>query len=54
VLAIIHSAPQPDVAYMPTGEGSDPSRVKPSGTSTPGWAIIRGVVPRCGQLPSMG
>ena len=33
-----------------TGDGSEPSRVKPSATCTAGWAIILGPVPRCGQV----
>jgi hypothetical protein len=33
-----------------TGEGSEPSSTKPSGALTAGWAIIRGPLPRCGQV----
>jgi hypothetical protein len=33
-----------------TGEESEPSSANPSGTAMPGWAIIRGAVPRCGQV----
>jgi hypothetical protein len=33
-----------------TGDRSVPSRAKPAGALTPGWAIIRGPVPRCGQV----
>lgn len=33
-----------------TGDGSVPSSVKPAGAPTAGWAIIRGPVPRCGQV----
>jgi hypothetical protein len=33
-----------------TGEGSEPSSTKPSGALTAGWAVIRGLVPWCGQV----
>ena len=33
-----------------TGEQSEPSSTKPSGALTAGWAIIRGPLPRCGQV----
>ncbi len=33
-----------------TGDGSVPSTAKPAGAQTAGWAMIRGPVPRCGQV----
>lgn len=35
---------------LATGEGSEPSKSKPSGRWTAGWAIIRGAVPRWGHV----
>ncbi len=35
--------------FLPPATGSEPSRAKPSGLWTAGWAIIRGVAPRGGR-----
>jgi hypothetical protein len=40
----------PAMMAWATGEGSDPSSANPSWIGTAGWAIIRGPVPRCGQV----
>ena len=41
---------RPATIAWATGEESDPSIANPSRTWTAGWAMIRGAVPRCGQV----
>ena len=41
---------RPATIALATGEGSEPSIANPSRTWTAGWATIRGIVPRCGQV----